>query len=182
LSVVLFLPGHSQNYLLISECVSCHSCTPWLQCYEFQGRSWPQQVQLASAGVRPGDFIALHQRLRGGGGDGGSTGAESRSSFLEMYATKKAAKVIEVYSSCQISCINGPIFVDRTRQLVLCTPQGDKSACSLHCSQASTVWHGVSSTPLVICCFACCRSTLWKPNWPNGHDATCLESPCTHLA
>lgn len=62
-------------------------------CYEFQGRNWPQQVQLASAGVRPGDFIALHQRLRGGGGDGGSTGAESRSSFLEMYATKKAAKV-----------------------------------------------------------------------------------------
>ncbi|KAL0044635.1 hypothetical protein WJX82_003672 [Trebouxia sp. C0006] len=61
--------------------------------YEFQGRNWPQQVQLASAGVRPGDFIALHQRLRGGGGDGGSTGAESRSSFLEMYATKKAAKV-----------------------------------------------------------------------------------------
>ncbi|KAA6425493.1 MAG: UPF0549 C20orf43 protein [Trebouxia sp. A1-2] len=62
-------------------------------CYEFQGRTWPQEVQLASAGVRPGDFIALHKRLRGGGGDGGSTGAESRSSFLEMYATKKAAKV-----------------------------------------------------------------------------------------
>ena len=81
--------------MLISDCASRLSFTPWLQCYEFQGRNWPQQVQLASAGVRPGDFIALHQRLRGGGGDGGSTGAESRSSFLEMYATKKAAKVIK---------------------------------------------------------------------------------------
>ena len=81
--------------MLISECAPCHSFTPWLQCYEFQGRNWPQQVQLASAGVGPGDFIALHQRLRGGGGDGGSTGAESRSSFLEMYATKKVAKVIK---------------------------------------------------------------------------------------
>mmetsp|Transcript_4821 Transcript_4821/g.8320 ORF Transcript_4821/g.8320 Transcript_4821/m.8320 type:complete len:323 (+) Transcript_4821:127-1095(+) len=31
-------------------------------------------------------------RLRGGGGDGGATGAESRSSYLEMYAQKKPDK------------------------------------------------------------------------------------------
>ena len=64
-----------------------------LQTFEFKGRTYPQGTSLASAGVQSGDFIALYQRLRGGGGDGGSTGAESRSSFLEMYATKKAAKV-----------------------------------------------------------------------------------------
>ena len=64
-----------------------------LQTFEFKGRTYPQGTSLASAGVQSGDFIALYQRWRGGGGDGGSTGAESRSSFLEMYATKKAAKV-----------------------------------------------------------------------------------------
>ena len=34
-----------------------------------------------------------HLRLCGGGGDGGSTGAESRSSYLEMYREKRADKV-----------------------------------------------------------------------------------------
>ena len=66
------------------------------QAFEAQGRSWSARTSVASAGVRNGDFVAVHQKLRGGGGDGGSTGAESRSSFLEMYATKKAAKVLLV--------------------------------------------------------------------------------------
>lgn len=61
--------------------------------FEAQGLSWSARTSVASAGVRNGDFVAVHQKLHGGGGDGGSTGAESRSSFLEMYATKKAAKV-----------------------------------------------------------------------------------------
>jgi molybdenum-dependent DNA-binding transcriptional regulator ModE len=39
---------------------------------------------------------ALLQRIRGGGGDGGSTGAESRSSYLEMYKEKKVEKVSAV--------------------------------------------------------------------------------------
>ena len=64
-----------------------------LQTFESRGRSWPKDTTLATAGLLAGDFVTLYPRLRGGGGDGGSTGAESRSSFLEMYATKKAAKV-----------------------------------------------------------------------------------------
>jgi hypothetical protein len=32
-------------------------------------------------------------RLRGGGGDGGATGAESRSAYLEMYKEKGSGKV-----------------------------------------------------------------------------------------
>ena len=32
-------------------------------------------------------------RLRGGGGDGGATGAESRSSYLEMYKEKKTGEM-----------------------------------------------------------------------------------------
>ena len=45
------------------------------------------RATLASAGVREGATLTLALRaLRGGGGDGGATGAESRSAYLEMYA------------------------------------------------------------------------------------------------
>ena len=57
------------------------------------GRVCPEDAQLASLGVLPGSLLDLSVRLRGGGGDGGSTGAESRASYLEMYATKKKEKV-----------------------------------------------------------------------------------------
>lgn len=36
-------------------------------------------------------------RLRGGGGDGGSTGAESRECYLEMYLEKKPDKVSWIF-------------------------------------------------------------------------------------
>lgn len=64
-----------------------------MQSYTFRGRVWPAGSCLSAAGLQTGDFVSVHHKLIGGGGDGGSTGAESRSSFLEMYATKKAAKV-----------------------------------------------------------------------------------------
>ena len=43
---------------------------------------------LAEAGVGPGSTVelAVSRAMRGGGGDGGATGAESRSCYLEMYA------------------------------------------------------------------------------------------------
>jgi hypothetical protein len=37
--------------------------------------------------------VDVQRRLRGGGGDGGATGAESRVSYLEMYMSKKPDKV-----------------------------------------------------------------------------------------
>lgn len=40
-----------------------------------------------------GSILQIQGRLEGGGGDGGSTGAESRSCYLEMYAGKKKDKV-----------------------------------------------------------------------------------------
>jgi len=43
--------------------------------------------------VQSGSVLQLLHRLRGGGGDGGATGAESRSSYLEMYMDKKPDKV-----------------------------------------------------------------------------------------
>ena len=65
----------------------------FLQWLEHRGRSWGEDITLAQAGVSSATPVTVHLRLRGGGGDGGSTGAESRSSYLEMYAKKKADKV-----------------------------------------------------------------------------------------
>ena len=72
-------------WLLIAECL--------LQWLEYQGRQLRDSTQLQDAGVADGSRIHIHLRLQGGGGDGGSTGAESRSCFLEMYSMRKAAKV-----------------------------------------------------------------------------------------
>ena len=57
------------------------------------GRTLDLRQSLVAAGVVPGASLQLLPRLRGGGGDGGSTGAESRSCYLEMYLGKKPDKV-----------------------------------------------------------------------------------------
>jgi hypothetical protein len=43
--------------------------------------------------MHEGSSLDVQRRLRGGGGDGGATGAESRVSYLEMYMSKKPDKV-----------------------------------------------------------------------------------------
>jgi hypothetical protein len=48
---------------------------------------------LAGLGLTSGDAVNVALRVLGGGGDGGSTGAESRSCYLEMYQRKKPDKV-----------------------------------------------------------------------------------------
>ncbi|KAL4457462.1 hypothetical protein ABPG75_012327 [Micractinium tetrahymenae] len=73
------------------------------------GRTLDPCSSLAAARVPPGATLELLPRLRGGGGDGGSTGAESRSCYLEMYAGRKADKVnpeeerLARWTSCQLS-------------------------------------------------------------------------------
>lgn len=57
------------------------------------GRQLRDEQTLGGAGVSAGATLSVAGRLRGGGGDGGSTGAESRSCYLEMYAEKKPDKV-----------------------------------------------------------------------------------------
>ncbi|GIL81825.1 hypothetical protein Vretimale_1422 [Volvox reticuliferus] len=58
------------------------------------GVSLPDERILGDVcGLGPDATLHLSYRLRGGGGDGGSTGAESRSCYLEMYLGKKADKV-----------------------------------------------------------------------------------------
>ena len=64
-----------------------------LQWFQHSGRRCEESTSLSEAGVRHGSTVQMHLRLRGGGGDGGATGAESRSSYLEMYMEKKPDKV-----------------------------------------------------------------------------------------
>lgn len=78
---------------------SCFLFTPELQRVVCGGRTLDPHSSLAAAGVPPGATLELLPRLLGGGGDGGSTGAESRSCYLEMYAGKKADKVKAVCGS-----------------------------------------------------------------------------------
>jgi hypothetical protein len=56
-----------------------------LQAFVHEGRLLADSATLEAAGVRDGASLCAKLRLRGGGGDGGSTGAESRSCYLEMY-------------------------------------------------------------------------------------------------
>jgi hypothetical protein len=63
-----------------------------LQHLVHEGRWLSDDCTIADAGVRAGTTVQLACRaLRGGGGDGGATGAESRSCYLEMYADNGGA-------------------------------------------------------------------------------------------
>ena len=64
-----------------------------LQWFQHRGRRCREEQTLVKAGLQDGSWVQVHLRLRGGGGDGGATGAESRSSYLEMYMKKKPDKV-----------------------------------------------------------------------------------------
>lgn len=59
----------------------------------YEGRTLDERSTLAEAGVTKYGTLELLPRLVGGGGDGGATGAESRSCYLEMYLGKKPDKV-----------------------------------------------------------------------------------------
>lgn len=80
---------------------------------------------IASSGIRPFSIINLHFKLRGGGGDGGATGAESRDCYLNMYAEKKPDKVdpnekrISKWTTCALSFepLKPPCVIDRLGNL-----------------------------------------------------------------
>lgn len=58
----------------------------------YRGRTLPDEAVVWDAGVRDCSTLTVGLRLRGGGGDGGATGAESRDCYLKMYAEKKPDK------------------------------------------------------------------------------------------
>ena len=74
------------------------------ECDVYRGRPCGAQSTLSDLGVVSGSRLDIALRLRGGGGDGGATGAESRISYLEMYASKKPDKVGLKNFSPFVSC------------------------------------------------------------------------------
>ena len=66
---------------------------PCVQSVTYRGRPCGALSTLNDLGIVSGSSVDIALRLRGGGGDGGATGAESRISYLEMYASKKPDKV-----------------------------------------------------------------------------------------
>ncbi|KAK7329955.1 hypothetical protein VNO77_24138 [Canavalia gladiata] len=59
--------------------------------FTLHGKPLPDHTPLPQ--IAPLSTLTLRYRLRGGGGDGGATGAESRDCYLNMYADKKPDKV-----------------------------------------------------------------------------------------
>lgn len=75
----------------------------------YRGRQWRDGCTMCRARVGEGATLDFQGRLRGGGGDGGSTGAESRDCYLEMYKGKKRDKVnpaeekLAKWTTCHLS-------------------------------------------------------------------------------
>jgi hypothetical protein len=73
------------------------------------GNTLPETVSLSEANIPPYALLEIMPRLLGGGGDGGSTGAEDRSAYLAMYKGKQHDKVnpeeerIAKWTSCTLS-------------------------------------------------------------------------------
>ncbi|KAJ0984871.1 hypothetical protein J5N97_003227 [Dioscorea zingiberensis] len=86
------------------------------------GKPLPDSTPISTA-LLPA--ITLRLRLRGGGGDGGATGAESRDCYLNMYAVKKPDKVdpnetrLSRWTTCALSAepLAPPVVIDRLGSL-----------------------------------------------------------------
>lgn len=83
----------STMYRIQSLNVAVNFCCGLVQRFTFGGRPCLMEASLKDLGVQHNSTVDVQRRLRGGGGDGGATGAESRVSYLEMYMSKKPDKV-----------------------------------------------------------------------------------------
>ncbi|KAG8367572.1 hypothetical protein BUALT_Bualt16G0085800 [Buddleja alternifolia] len=80
---------------------------------------------LQNSKIAPFSTLTLHLRCHGGGGDGGSTCAESRDCFLNMYAVKKPDKVdpnevrLSKWLNCSLSNepLKHPVVIDKLGNL-----------------------------------------------------------------
>lgn len=70
-------------------------CSQTLSSFYFtlNGKPLDENSPIVDFEVSPLSTLVLRSRYRGGGGDGGATGAESRDCYLNMYAEKKPDKV-----------------------------------------------------------------------------------------
>ncbi|GJX71270.1 protein RTF2 [Tanacetum coccineum] len=88
--------------------------------FTLNGRILPDNGTVKTTGIQGLETLTLNLRIYGGGGDGGSTCAESRDCYLNMYAEKKPDKVdpneqrLSKWLNCAISneALRKPIVVD----------------------------------------------------------------------
>ncbi|XP_059290463.1 uncharacterized protein LOC132044000 [Lycium ferocissimum] len=93
--------------------------------FTFNGKPVKDSTLLCNSGISPFSTLILRFRLRGGGGDGGATGAESRDCYLKMYAEKKPDKAdpnevrISRWLNCALSNepLRHPVVVDKLGNL-----------------------------------------------------------------
>ena len=88
--------------------------------FSYRGKILPDSDVIASHNLCSYGTLHIGVRLRGGGGDGGATGAESRDCYLNMYAVKKPDKVdpnearLAKWTRCTLSSepLKPPFVVD----------------------------------------------------------------------
>ncbi|KAL6973860.1 hypothetical protein U1Q18_028044 [Sarracenia purpurea var. burkii] len=88
--------------------------------FTLNGQALSDSTTILNSRISPFSTLTLRHRLRGGGGDGGATGAESRDCYLNMYATKKPDKVdpneqrLSKWLNCALSNepLKHPVVVD----------------------------------------------------------------------
>ncbi|KAF7806516.1 protein RTF2-like protein [Senna tora] len=61
--------------------------------FTLNGKPLSDDTPILNSQIPPFSTLIIRSRFRGGGGDGGATGAESRDCYLNMYAVKKPDKV-----------------------------------------------------------------------------------------
>ncbi|KAI4335569.1 hypothetical protein L6164_014205 [Bauhinia variegata] len=79
------------KFSLFSKLFSCQVLSSFY--FTLNGKPLSDNTPILGSQITPFSTLILRSRLRGGGGDGGATGAESRDCYLNMYAIKKPDKV-----------------------------------------------------------------------------------------
>lgn len=106
--------GDLKSLVLPRSCV-------WDHVYlSFAGRPLADDARLVDCGIGNWSSLGFGVRVRGGGGDGGATGAESRDCYLNMYASKKPDKVdpneikLAKFTNCALSSepLKPPCVID----------------------------------------------------------------------
>ncbi|KAF8074409.1 hypothetical protein N665_1104s0017 [Sinapis alba] len=91
-SVALQLDS-TQSVLTLSGLTSLLESSLSDFCVALDGKPLNASTRIQVSKLPSFSVLTLYPRLRGGGGDGGATGAESRDCYLNMYAEKKPDKV-----------------------------------------------------------------------------------------
>ncbi|KAF7154824.1 hypothetical protein RHSIM_Rhsim01G0036000 [Rhododendron simsii] len=115
-------PSHTLRHVKLSLFPQTKTLTQFLPSlfFTFNGKPLPDSTTLQSSQITAFSTLTLRGRLPGGGGDGGSTCAESRDCYLNMYAVKKPDKVdpneqrLSKWLNCALSNepLKHPVVID----------------------------------------------------------------------